>query len=68
LHLLVVAAFVVITPADKRSPVLRRISVEYKPMYIGEQYWIANIQPIEIIEHQRTVADGEGLIIWPSQG
>jgi hypothetical protein len=37
-------------------------------MYIGEQYWIAGIQPIEIIEYQRTMADGEGLIIWPSQG
>lgn len=37
-------------------------------MYIGEQYWTMGIQPIEIIERRRTVANGEGLIIWPSQG
>jgi hypothetical protein len=37
-------------------------------MYIGEQYWTMGIQPIEIIERRRTMANGEGLIIWPSQG
>src|SRR5438128_2605432 len=37
-------------------------------MYIGEQYWTRGIQPIENIERRRTVAIGEGLIIWPSQG
>src|ERR1700687_5914432 len=96
LHLLVVAAFVVITPADKPNAALfsfaiaqmrfrieatpmhakpqpgarisrrdlslgeclrhivcrtvtRRISVEYTMVYVGEQYWILDIQPIEII-------------------
>ena len=37
-------------------------------MYVGEQYWIMDIQPIEIIGRQRTVVDGAGPIIWPSQG
>ena len=37
-------------------------------MYVGEQYRIMGTQPIEIIERRRTVANGEGLIIWPSQG
>ena len=35
----------------------RRISVEYPTVYVGEQYWILDIQPIEIIECRRTVAD-----------
>src|SRR3984957_12052669 len=115
LRLLVVAAFVVITPADKPNAALfsfaiaqmrfrieatpmhaklepgarfsrrdlslreclrhsvcrtvtRRISVEYTMVYVGEQYWIMDIQPIEIIGRRRTVADGGGPIIWPSQG
>ena len=113
--LLVVAAFVVITPADKPNAALfsfaiaqmrfrieatpmcaklepgarfsrrdlglgerlghsvcraaiRRISVEYTMLYVGEQCWIPNIQLIEIIERRRTVTDRGGPIIWPSQG
>jgi len=37
-------------------------------MYVGEQYSIVDIQAIEIIERRRTVADGDGPAIWPSQG
>jgi len=37
-------------------------------MYVGEQYSIVDIQAIEIIERWRMVADGDGSIIWPSQG
>jgi len=37
-------------------------------MYTGEQYWTIGIQPIEIIERRRTVANEEEPIIWPSQG
>ena len=48
--------------------VRRRISVEYPTTYVGEQYSIVDIQPIEIIERRRMVADGDGSIIWPSQG
>jgi len=35
---------------------------------VGEQYSIVGIQAIEIIERRRMVADGDGSIIWPSQG
>jgi hypothetical protein len=37
-------------------------------MYVGEQYRAMGIQLVEIIERQRTVANGEGFIIWLSQG
>jgi hypothetical protein len=47
---------------------IRRISVEYTMLYVGEQGWILNIQPIEIIECRRTVTDRGEPIIWPSQG
>jgi hypothetical protein len=42
----------------------RRISVEYTTI----KYWIMDIQPIEIIRRRRTVVDGGGSIIWPTQG
>jgi hypothetical protein len=40
----------------------------YPTVYVGEQYWIVDIQAIEIIERRRMVAHGDGSIIWPSQG
>src|ERR1700688_3270983 len=114
-RLLVVAAFMVITPADKPNAALfsfaiaqmrfrieatpmhaklepgarfsrrdlslgeclrhnvcrtvtRRISVEYRTAYVGEQHRIVDIEFIEIIGHWRTPADGEGPFIWLSQG
>jgi hypothetical protein len=37
-------------------------------VYVGGQYRILDIEFIEIIGHLRTLADGDGPIIWLSQG
>ena len=60
-------AFVALLDVEYPSNI-RRISVEYPTMYVGEQYSIVDIQAIEIIERRRMAADGDGPIIWPSQG